>query len=260
MSSVRRLGMGLAMFVGLALYATTAQASVEIYDSTNTLVTGATSVTMAQLQSGYSIQVDDKLFSGWTGYNSTISGDNASTGLGTAIAASAITVTGLDANPNNPGLNYQSGLFQITAGQTQDTTFQYTVSTVSGANLIEDSSQTLVSGNVGSATSSIVITEQVTNGATPPVLLAPLTVDEVQLPGSFSSMIFDQKFYTPVSSAQVSKDISLSMNDSATGVTSFSSLDQNFSEVPEPSSMAIAGLGALGMIGYGLRRRKTLGV
>jgi len=28
---------------------------------------------------------------------------------------------------------------------------------------------------------------------------------------------------------------------------------------PEPSSMAIAGLGALGMIGYGLRRRKALG-
>jgi len=29
--------------------------------------------------------------------------------------------------------------------------------------------------------------------------------------------------------------------------------------VPEPSSMAIAGLGALGMIGYGLRRRKAMG-
>jgi len=29
--------------------------------------------------------------------------------------------------------------------------------------------------------------------------------------------------------------------------------------VPEPSSMAIAGLGALGLIGYGLRRRKALG-
>ena len=29
--------------------------------------------------------------------------------------------------------------------------------------------------------------------------------------------------------------------------------------VPEPSTMAIAGLGALDMIGYGLRRRKVLG-
>ena len=31
------------------------------------------------------------------------------------------------------------------------------------------------------------------------------------------------------------------------------------SSIPEPSSMAIAGLGALGLIGYGLRRRKALG-
>ena len=29
--------------------------------------------------------------------------------------------------------------------------------------------------------------------------------------------------------------------------------------VPEPSTLAIAGLGALGLIGYGLRRRKAAG-
>jgi hypothetical protein len=32
-----------------------------------------------------------------------------------------------------------------------------------------------------------------------------------------------------------------------------------FQAVPEPSSMAMAGLGALGIIGYGLRRRKAMG-
>jgi len=32
-----------------------------------------------------------------------------------------------------------------------------------------------------------------------------------------------------------------------------------FTAVPEPSTMAIASLGALGMIGYGLRRRKAMG-
>jgi len=259
MSSVRRLGMGLALFVGLAFLSTTVQASVEIFDGSHQL-TGLTSVTMAQLQSGYSIQVDDKLFSNFTGYGSTISGDNASTGLGAAVAASSITVTGLDANPSNPGLDYQSAAWQISAGQLQDTKFTYDVSVVGGAKLMEDSSMTLVSGNVGGATSAITITEQVTDGATPPVLLAPLTVDQVQLPGGFSDQIFDQKFYNPVNFAQVSKDISLTMSDSATGITSFSDMQQNFSQVvPEPSSLAIAGLGALGMIGYGLRRRKALG-
>jgi len=43
---------------------------------------------------------------------------------------------------------------------------------------------------------------------------------------------------------------------SATGSGTFSA---TAAAVPEPSTMAIAGLGALGMIGYGLRRRKILG-
>jgi hypothetical protein len=49
------------------------------------------------------------------------------------------------------------------------------------------------------------------------------------------------------------------------GFTNFTADDVNTASasttpaVPEPSTMAIAGLGALGMIGYGLRRRKALG-
>jgi len=51
--------------------------------------------------------------------------------------------------------------------------------------------------------------------------------------------------------------ITLGHNDSAsfTVVTNVSPP----SAVPEPSSLAIAGLGGLGMIGFGLRRRKALG-
>lgn len=40
-------------------------------------------------------------------------------------------------------------------------------------------------------------------------------------------------------------------------LSSDSSANFSASAVPEPSTMAIAGLGALGMIGYGLRRRKS---
>src|SRR5262249_20633756 len=145
-----------------------AQASVEIFDASHNL-TNLTSVTMAQLQSGFSIQVDDKLFSNWTGYGSTITG----TGLGAAVAASAVTRTGLDADPTNPGVEYQSGAWQITAGQIQDTKWQYDVSVVGGAKLMEDGSMTLVSGNVGGPTSSINITEQLT--AADHSLVAPLS-------------------------------------------------------------------------------------
>jgi len=46
------------------------------------------------------------------------------------------------------------------------------------------------------------------------------------------------------------------------GFADFRASDVNVTSaalVPEPSTMAIAGLGALGLIGYGIRRRKALG-
>jgi len=243
--------LALAVFCGLAICSSPVRASVEIFDTGGNL-TSLTSVTMAQLQSGYSIQVDDKLFSNFTGYGSTITG----TGLGGQVASSDIAVTGLDANPLNPGLRYQSADFQITAGQHQDTTFQYDVRVIGGAMLLEDASQTLVSGSVGGPTSSIVITETLTDASHN--LIAPVGVDLINTPGGFSGKTFDQKFFNPVNFAHVGKDIALTMSSNATDVTSFSVMDQNFSQVPspEPSSMAIAGLGALGLIGYGIRRRR----
>jgi hypothetical protein len=41
--------------------------------------------------------------------------------------------------------------------------------------------------------------------------------------------------------------------------TSTASASINTTSVPEPSSLVLAGVGALGMIGFGLRRRKVLG-
>ncbi len=53
------------------------------------------------------------------------------------------------------------------------------------------------------------------------------------------------------------------LNSAALGVnyTAFSGVTPQTPQgiTPEPSTFAIAGLGALGMIGYGLRRRKALG-
>jgi len=46
---------------------------------------------------------------------------------------------------------------------------------------------------------------------------------------------------------------------STTGDTTATPQVNSTAIVPEPSTMAIAGLGALGMIGYGLRRRKAQG-
>lgn len=254
MSMIRRLSVGLALSIGLALLCTPAQAQVTIYsDNAGTVATGLTSVSMAQLQSGYSIQVDDKLFNNWGGYTSGASG------TASAVPAGDIFVSGLPANPLNPGIQYNSADWTITGVGTQDTSFNYTVTIRGSSNVIHDVSQTLQQGSVGAGSgSNITITEAVATGPPPggsPLTNPSLIVDQVPPGSSFNSKFFDIQLISSVSSAYVSKDIGLKNTDG--GTTTFSVLQQNFSQtaVPEPSTMAIAGLGALGFIGYGLRRR-----
>jgi len=261
MSMIRRLSMGLALSIGLALLSTPTQAAVTIFDQ-NGASTNLTSVTMAQLVRGYSIQVDDKLFNGFGGYVSTASG----TAL--TVPAGDITVTGLSTAPNpvttglGPGIQYNSADWSITGVGAQDTSFHYSVAIVGGAIgkfLIHDVSQTLQQGAVGAGSgSNITITEGVSTGPPPggtPLTNPALVVNQVNTAGTFKSMLFDQQLIQNVSSAYVEKDIGLRNTNG--GTTAFSVLKQNFSQVavPEPSTMAIAGLGALAFIGYGRRRR-----
>ncbi len=64
----------------------------------------------------------------------------------------------------------------------------------------------------------------------------------------------------PAGSYTLSQLMTLTALNTNTSSHQFSiTADSTVTAVPEPSAMAIAGLGALGMIGYGLRRRKALG-
>lgn len=56
----------------------------------------------------------------------------------------------------------------------------------------------------------------------------------------------------------IKETLDVTLNDKGDQINYSSST--TLTSVPEPSSMAIAGLGALGLIGYGMRRRKALGV
>jgi hypothetical protein len=53
--------------------------------------------------------------------------------------------------------------------------------------------------------------------------------------------------------------ITLAGKDTGNFTIQTAAIPEGTQSVPEPSSLAIAGIGALGMIGYGLRRRKALG-
>jgi hypothetical protein len=71
------------------------------------------------------------------------------------------------------------------------------------------------------------------------------------------------KTFTSLSSGFSMTSVATITLKNAANLNYTTSLDLNqvpVNSVPEPSSMALAGLGALGMIGYGLRRRKAVGV
>jgi|SRR5271157_1682435 len=274
------LGIGLAVFVGLACLSTNVRGDViTYYDSTNLIAanvigvtntppegantgTGVQSLTLQQLEtvaaggSGYAITInngyDTKVFEAFTGYSS------AGTGGASGVLDSAISVKGAGSGdsltPLGPGLTFQ-GLWQAGTGQTQDTRFDYNVSIlqpssygISDIGLQMGAAYVALGGN-------ITIIESV---------VSPLTATEtyqMNTTGSQAGLAFNMALVNPVSSGiTVQKDISLT-GGSGPIATSITDFNQTFSEsvVPEPSSMAIAGLGALGMIGYGLRRRKTLG-
>jgi len=77
--------------------------------------------------------------------------------------------------------------------------------------------------------------------------------------GTSSTMALVEPAGSPPFSLIQQLAITLGAGDSATLTITTRALTTPQAVVPEPSSLAIAGIGALGLIGFGLRRRKALG-
>jgi len=237
MSMIRRLSMGLAMSIGLTLLATPAQA-----------------LTLQDLLNGSSITVGDKTFSNFSNFS------QSNSGTAPAVSAGDISVTGINSSSLGPGLQFQTSDWSISGVGTQDTKFSYTVTVNDPTMRLHDVSMGMFQGTVGNGTgSNITVTEGVSANGSSILPGNGLFVGQANTgSGNFSQMLFAGPVFTaPQTSVSVTKDIGLNNTDS--GTTAFSVLTQNFSQistaVPEPSTLAVAGLGALGFIGYGLRRR-----
>jgi hypothetical protein len=257
MRIARQLSIGLALFVGLALLSTPARATVQVFNGSNVLQPGSTATLDNLVNHGWYIEinngVDTKKFSGFSSFTTT------------NVPIGSINVTGNDAagpNPLNPGPGITiSGPFNATAGTTQDTSFNYTTSIVSGNPGARITDISLAAAGAVPTGGMITVTETVLS-TVPPISGTP-SVFTLQVPPPGTSKLMDISIFPGVTSVTVHKDIQL-VGGSGTGpgaTTSLTDLTQRFSQsvVPEPSTLALAGLGALGFIGYGLRRRKASG-
>ncbi|MFI4861872.1 MAG: PEP-CTERM sorting domain-containing protein [Phycisphaerales bacterium JB063] len=181
------------------------------------------------------IQVGDKLFSNF---------DYAATGdMPDADNINVIEYTDSD---GNFGIRFQAGFFDLPGGGSSDAliTFDVTVldpnRMISGAHLAGNPD--VLGGNGGSSFGGI--TETFLTGNTSDSLSIFATQD--------SAVLADWVFFdTPTSTLSVQKNITLFADDDAVATT-LSFVDQTFTQIPEPGSLALIGLGGLAL----LRRRR----
>jgi hypothetical protein len=235
--------MGLALFVGLALLSTPARATVQVFDGGGNLQPGSTATLDQLVNHGWFIDinngVDIKEFKNFSNFSST------------NLGVGQVNVTGNDApgpNPLQPGPGITiSGPFIAAAGTNQDTSFNYQVTVKTGTALITDIHLSAL--GVVPVGGMITVTETASVGG------QAVGVSTLQVPPPGNSKTMDMALVPGTTSVNIHKDILI--QGGSFERTALTDIAQNFSQsvVPEPSTMAIAALGALGFIGYGLRRR-----
>ncbi|XAL99689.1 PEP-CTERM sorting domain-containing protein [Phycisphaeraceae bacterium D3-23] len=181
------------------------------------------------------VQVGDKLFSNF---------DYASTG--DMPDADRINVIEHTDAAGNFGIRFQAAFFDLPGGGASDALITFDVTVLDPNFLISDAH---LAGNLdvlgGSGGSSF-------GGITETFLTANTNDDLSIFATEDSSVLADWVFFdTPTATLSVQKNITLFADDDAVATT-LSFVDQTFSQIPEPGSLALLGLGGLAL----LRRRR----
>ena len=188
-------------------------------------------------------QIDDKVFYDF-GY---VPG-------GSAPTAGEVTI-GFDETPLDPGLVFTAG-FAAVSGTTTTAKITYTVDVLPGGNPITDFSIG-IGGITQNNPGAIFISEDGCLGGTWNASGSSCNSGNVASldiyigPGAANNQ-FDIAYFDPVLSVDIFKDITVIGGDG--GLAKFSEMTQNFSEIPEPGTLALLGGGLL-IAGIASRRR-----
>lgn len=164
--------------------------------------------------------------------------------ISASIPASGVTITPLEEPNGNFGIRISSAYFEA-SGSFADMVLGYQVSVTNSANLIS-AANLLFNGQVTSGTGLAEVVEQVfTNGTLYGQMDVFATATTNQLTASMP-IVPPQQLLT------INKDVQLTAMFPAFSTISY--IDQSYTQVPEPSTLAMAVVGLAGL--FLLRRRK----
>lgn len=192
---------------------------------------------------GNTFTVGDKIFSGFEVTS------NAFDSGALILDKSAIKVQAFIIDDLNISLQFTMAGFQVASGQASDlfVSFMVEVSPQYPDMYIKDVGMRL-NGATATGTGSVVANEQVTVGGPShdlnSVIVADLDVskqDDILL-----DQLTDLAEFDPVKKIWITKDIGISAGTA--GSAALSGFVQSFSQIPEPMTLSLLGLGSLGLL------------
>jgi PEP-CTERM motif len=207
------------------------------------MTAGGTISLATVIDNSLQVQVGDKLFGNF--FFSYLDTDGISSD---DLTRSNVTLSTI-ANVIGFGLQFQQPLLAV-GPVIKDIVIEYTAAVTNPTNFISDIHLSITgsAGNGGLGTVGENVFNNGFGGTSVGLLQASIPVS--------SNDVASANIVPPVAKLWVEKDVIVTGNSAANGFASITLINQTFSQVPEPSTVLLVGLGLLGLVAV-KRKRKS---